>query len=131
VALAGCAESGGTGAASPTESPTVTPTPTESPATTCDEPALTKIHLEVKNAHFNLTCMVVPAGEPLQVEFANRDNVNHNLSIHALESSSVFTGVVAYPAEAFSYEVPALEAGPYLFQCDIHPREMSGPLVVQ
>ena len=127
--LAACAEDQGTGAASPTESPTATPT--ESPAATCDEPAQTKIDLVAKNFHFNHKCLVVPAGEPLQVEFVNRDNANHNLSIYTLDLSSAFTGDLAYPAESFRYKVPALEAGQYLFQCDIHPKDMSGPLIVQ
>ena len=127
---AACAEDQGTGAASPTESPR-TPSPTESPAATCDEPAQTKIDLVAKNFHFNYKCLVVPAGEPLQVEFVNRDNANHNLSIYTLDLSSAFTGDYAFPAEHFRYKVPALEAGQYLFQCDIHPKDMSGPLIVQ
>jgi plastocyanin len=125
-----CAEQD-TGAASPTESPAGTPTPSESPAATCDEPAQTKIDLVAKSVRFNVKCLVVPAGEPLQVELVNRDSVNHNLSIYTLEFSSVFTGDIAYPAERFAYKVPALEVGQYLFQCDIHPRDMEGPLIAQ
>jgi plastocyanin len=129
--FAACAEDQDTGAASPTESSTVEPSPTESPAATCDEPARTKIDLVAKGILFNVKCLVVPAGEPLRVEFVNRDSVNHNLSIYTLEFSSVFTGDIAFPAESFSYKVPALEAGQYLFQCDIHPRDMEGPLIVE
>jgi plastocyanin len=133
LVLAACAEDPGTGASSPTESPAVTPTPTptESPAATCDEPAQTKIDLVAKNIKFNVKCLVVPAGEPLRVEFVNRDSVNHNLSIYTLEFSSVFTGDIAYPDESFPYKVPALDAGQYVFQCDIHPRDMEGPLLVE
>lgn len=131
LTLAGCGEDVGTGALSPTTSPSITPTPTESPAATCDESAQTKIELVAKNFHFNFKCLTVPAGEPLQVEFVNRDNANHNFSIYTLDFSSEFTGDVAYPAETFRYKVPALEAGEYLFQCDIHPTDMSGPLIVE
>jgi plastocyanin len=60
----------------------------------------------------------------------NGDFVNHNLSIYTLEFSIVFTGDIAYPAESFPYKVPALEAGQYLFRCDIHT-DMSGPLIVE
>ena len=132
--LAGCAEDPGTGAAPSTPSLTATPTtpsPTERPAATCDEQPQTKIDLVAKNIHFNFECLVVPAGEPLQVEFVNEDNANHNLSIYTLDFSSAFTGDLAYPAETFRYKVPALEAGEYLFQCDIHPTDMSGPLIVE
>ena len=131
LTLAACGESDGTGAAPPTESPTPTPTPAESPAATCDEPAQTKIDLVAKNVHFNVKCLVVPAGEALQVEFVNGDSVNHNFSILTLEFSSVFTGDIVFPAESFRYEVPALETGQYLFQCDLHPTDMSGPLIVE
>ena len=133
LTLVGCAEDVGTGALSPTESPAgaSTPTATETPAATCDEPAQTKIDLVAKNTHFNVKCLVVPAGEQLQIELVNRDSVNHNVSIYTLEFSSAFTGDIAYPAERFRYKVPALEAGQYLFQCDIHPRDMEGPLIVQ
>jgi plastocyanin len=131
LTLVGCAEDVGTGATSPTQSPTVTPTPTESPAAICDEPAQTTIGLVAKNFRFNFKCLTVPAREPLQVEFVNKDTANHNLSIYTLDFSSEFTGDVAYPAETFRYEVPALEEGEYLFQCDIHPTDMSGPLIVE
>ena len=84
-----------------------------------------------KNVHFNVKCLVVPAGEPLTVAFQNKDFVNHNLSIYTLEFASEFTGDITYPEERVTYKVPALEAGQYLFQCDIHPADMSGPLIVQ
>ncbi len=131
MVLVTCAEGQGTGADSPTHSPTGTHTPTESPAATCDEPAQTKIDLVAKNVRFNVKCLVVPAGGPLLIELVNRDSVNHNVSIYTLEFASAFTGDIAYPAERFRYKVPALEAGQYLFQCDIHPRDMEGPLIVQ
>ena len=131
LALASCAKDVDTGATSPTQSSGITSTPTESPAATCDEPAQTTIELVAKNFRFNFKCLTAPAGEPLQVEFVNKDTVNHNMSIYTLESSSEFTGDVAYLAETFTYEVPALEEGEYLFQCDFHPADMSGPLIVQ
>jgi plastocyanin len=133
LALASCAEDGndvGQGPSS-SETDTVSPTPTESPAATCDEPSLTKIELVAKNVHFSRKCLVVPAGEPLTVSFQNKDFVNHNLSIYTLAFEGEFTGDITYPNERVSYKVPALEPGQYLFQCDIHPADMSGPLIVQ
>ena len=85
----------------------------------------------VDNARFSVKCLTVPAGEPLRIEFVNRDFVDHNLSIYTHDDSSAFTGDVAFPAERFTFEVPALDAGEYLFQCDIHPSLMSGPLIAQ
>jgi plastocyanin len=118
-------------APSSSEGATGSPTPTESPAATCDEPSETKIQLVAKNVHFNVKCLVVPAGEPMAVAFQNKDFVNHNFSIYTLEFASEFTGDITYPEERITYKVPGLEAGQYLFQCDIHPADMSGPLIVQ
>jgi plastocyanin len=127
---AGCGDPGGTEATSPTESPSVTPTPTHEPAT-CDEPEATTIELVASSVLFNVTCLVVPAGEPLDVTLRNEDGVNHNFSIYTLEFASAFTGEISFGGETFHYDVPALEPGEYLFQCDIHPREMEGPLIVR
>ncbi len=131
LALASCAEGGGAAAASTSGSPTVTPTPSPSPPATCDAPARTKIEVVAKNFHFNVECLVVPAGEPVTVTFRNLDSVQHNLSVYTLDFSGRFTGDLSCPHETLRYAVPALEPGQYLFQCDIHPRDMSGPLIVE
>jgi plastocyanin len=131
LALAACANNSVLQAPSSSESATGSPTPTESPAATCDEPSETEIQVVAKNVHFNVKCLVVPAGEPWTVAFQNKDFVNHNFSIYTLEFASEFTGDITYPQERITYKVPALEAGQYLFQCDIHPADMSGPLIVQ
>ncbi len=132
LALASCAKADNSvGAASSSESATVSPTPTESPAASCDEPSETKIELVASSAHFNVQCLVVPAGEPLAVTLENKDSFNHNFSIYTLDFKSEFTGEISYGGETFHYKVPALEPRQYLFQCDIHPADMSGPLIVQ
>lgn len=120
---------------SPTPSPTVTPTVSPTPAQTCEERGRTTLRLVAKNFRFNARCLVFPAGKPVSIEFENRDRgplaANHNFSIYTLEFSSLFTGELAFPNEHLTYKVPGLEAGAYLFQCDIHPRDMSGPLIVR
>ena len=78
-----------------------------------------------------MTCLVVPSGEPLDVTLRNEDSVNHNFSIYTLEFASEFTGEISFGGETFHYDVPALEPGEYLFQCDIHPGDMEGPLIVR
>jgi plastocyanin len=109
----------------------VSPSPTRSPAATCDEPSQTEIELVASSARFNVKCLVAPAGERLAVSLKNKDSVNHNFSIYTLDLKSKFTGDISYGGEMFNYEVPALDPGQYLFQCDIHPRDMSGPLIVR
>jgi plastocyanin len=131
LALSGCAKDANSAGVGPTESETVSTTPSESPAATCDEPSQTKIELVASSAHFNVKCLVVPAGESLAVTLKNKDSFNHNFSIYTLDFKSEFTGEISYGGETFHYKVPALESGQYLFQCDIHPADMSGPLIVQ
>jgi plastocyanin len=133
LALAGCAKDDNSVGQAPSsnESATVSPTPTESPAASCDEPSQTKIELVARSAHFNVKCLVVPAGEPLAVTLKNKDSFNHNFSIYTLDFKSEFTGEISYGGETFHYEVSALDPGQYLFQCDIHPADMSGPLIVR
>ena len=131
LVLASCAKDDNSVGVGPTDSPTVSTSPTQSPAATCDEPSQTKIELVASSAHFNVECLVVPAGEPLAVTLKNKDSFNHNFSVYTLDFKSEFTGDIAYGGETFHYKVPALEPGQYLFQCDIHPADMSGPLIVQ
>jgi plastocyanin len=131
LALTSCAKDDNSVGVGSTESPTVSPTPTESPAATCDEPSQTKIELVASSAHFDVKCLVAPAGEPLTVTLKNKDSFNHNFSVYTLDFKSEFTGDISYGGETFHYKVPALEPGQYLFQCDIHPRDMSGPLIVE
>ena len=131
LVLASCAKDDNSVGVGPTESPTVSTSPTQSPAATCDELSQTKIELVASSAHFNVECLVVPAGEPLAVTLKNKDSFNHNFSVYTLDFKSEFTGDIAYGGETFRYKVPALEPGQYLFQCDIHPADMSGPLIVQ
>ena len=127
--MIGCADGTTTEAGSPTRSPSVASTPSPSPAT-CDEPAAAEIHLVASSALFNVECLVVPAGEPLDVTLKNKDSFNHNFSIYTLDFASEFIGDISYGGETFHYDVPALQPGEYLFQCDIHPQDMSGPLIV-
>jgi plastocyanin len=125
-----CGDPGGTEATSPTGSTSVTPTPTHAPVT-CDELETTTIELVASSVLFNVTCLVVPAGEPLDVTLRNEDSVNHNFSIYTLEFASEFTGQISFGGETSYFDVPALEPGEYLFQCDIHPGDMQGPLIVR
>jgi plastocyanin len=131
LTMASCATDDNSVGVGPTESSTTSPAPTQSPAATCDEPTQTKIALVASGTRFNAKCLVVPAGEPLTVTFKNEDSLNHNFSVYTLDFKSEFTGDIAYGGEVFHYKVPPLEPGQYLFQCDIHPADMSGPLIVQ
>ncbi len=74
--------------------------------------------------------MAAPAGAPFEIEFKNRDSgIPHNFAIYPEDGGdALFQGrVITGRAEA-TYEVEAIDAGQYRFQCDIHP-SMSGTFV--
>lgn len=82
--------------------------------------------VDARNMAFSASQLSVPAGEPFQLFFRNLDGAPHNVAIYADESAakSVFVGEVVTDA-ATTYEVPAIEAGSYVFRCDVHP-DMEG-----
>ena len=46
-------------------------------------------------------------------------------------TDDLFYGDLVYAGESFTYHVPSLAAGAYVFKCTIHPQTMIGVLVVQ
>lgn len=117
-------------------SPSVSPTASASPSPTCDERARATVHLVAKGTDFNVECLVFPANERITVELENQPYLggfgsNHNFSVYTAEFAREFKGEIVHPNERATYRVPPLEPGAYLFQCDIHPGAMSGPLIVR
>ncbi len=80
------------------------------------------------NLEFSTDRIGAPAGEAFTIEFTNQEGAPHNIAIYRDESRSeaIFVGEVI-GQESITYEIPALEAGDYYFQCDVHP-EMNGTL---
>jgi plastocyanin len=68
-----------------------------------------------------------PAGEAFAIEFVNDDSVPHNIAIYTDESKSetLFEGEIINGGERITYQVPALDAGDYYFDCQVHP-DMNG-----
>jgi plastocyanin len=77
---------------------------------------------------FDTSLLSVPAGRTFGLELENRVSVPHNLSIR--DNNKVrFTGEIFAGPRTITYSVPALEAGSYIFVCDVHPQQMTGTLV--
>jgi plastocyanin len=86
---------------------------------------------------FDPTELVAPADEALRIEFVNDDDgIPHNVQIFAGTSTTgtplwapvgneLITGVATV-----TYDVPALSAGTYAFNCYAHPATMVGTLQV-
>ena len=83
------------------------------------------------------SCISVPAGEPFQILFDDRDDANalgqHNIAIFPSANdlaNPLFRGeLVSGPAKV-TYDVEALSAGRYFFHCDVHP-QMTGQVVAE
>lgn len=86
--------------------------------------------LAAEDFAFDRAELTVPAGEAFVVVFANRDSVDHNVSIYADEAlrDRRFEGVLFSGPATRWYPVPPLAAGTYTFVCDLHPT-MRGTLI--
>jgi cytochrome c oxidase subunit 2 len=97
------------------------------------EPGGTFVQLAAENVAFDKSELTVPAGEPFQIEFDNRDpSVQHNVAIHegSPTGPEVFRGDIFPGPEKRTYNVDPLAAGTYGFVCTVHP-QMSGTLTAE
>jgi plastocyanin len=155
VCLAG-ASCGGNGTSSDVESsssPTkfatsgAVPLPVDVPQN-CPKPA-SKLEISAVNdswigpngkpAKPGATCLIAPADEPFTVTLHNDIHseglfqVNHAFSVYtdSTGTDGLFNGDLVLAGDSFTYDVPSLGAGAYVFKCDIHPQNMTGVLVVE
>jgi hypothetical protein len=136
--------------ATPSVTPSAVPSPVDVPKD-CPKP---NVDLEIsaindswigsdgKPAEPGEICLAAPADEAFTVTLHNdvhndvhNEGVfhpNHTFSVYADASGTdeLFYGDLVYAGESFTYDVPALAAGAYVFKCDIHPQNMTGVLVV-
>ena len=103
-----------------------TPVPSSTPA-----PGATVVELSAQNVAFDKQTLTAPAGKPFVIRFDNKDSgVGHNVGIYDASGKEVFTGDIFPGPKSMDYQVQALPAGTYKFQCDVHPT-MHGTLTVQ
>ena len=105
--------------------PSITPPPSVEvsgePSASSDSGA---IQISATGLAFEQAEVNVPAGEPFKIDFANNDaGTPHNVSIHrdSATGEEVFKGEIFNGVETRTYDVPALDAGPYAFVCTVHP----------
>lgn len=109
------------------------PSPAPSISETTCAPAGSELTVQVSGLAFGTGCLAAPAETPFTIAFDNQDaNVPHNLSILPVAegAKAVFTGEIVTGVASATYQVDALKAGTYRFQCDIHPTTMNGTFVV-
>ena len=80
---------------------------------------------------FDVATLSTPADKPFQITFDNQDaGTPHDVDILDDGGKKVFDGK-DFPGPAKqTYDVPALAAGAYKFECSIHPALMNGTLTV-
>ena len=92
----------------------------DSPPASLDPASPRLVALDVE---FDRETLDVPAGVPFVLVFENRDSMPHNVSIYADAALQQrrFEGVLFGGPAPRWYPVPALQAGTYVFVCDLHP----------
>lgn len=89
------------------------------------------IEVVAEEVAFDVSEITVTAGEPVVMEFENRDDVFHNVAVYTgdgPDAKPVFNGV-GFPGEdARTYTFQAPPAGRYTFVCDFHAN-MKGTFV--
>ena len=101
----------------------------ETPAPAAAECEGTPIEISAENTAFDISEFEVPAETAFCINFENREDIPHNVSIYD-NGTALFTGDFLNEAGSITYQVPALPAGEYRFVCDAHVEAMNGDVIV-
>jgi plastocyanin len=111
-------------------------TPPPRPDLSCT-PDGDRLQETVQGIAYQKKCLAAPAGQPVTIQFVNRDaGTPHNIHIFSADPTtspgarSLFTGSLVTGPGVGTYRVPPLPAGKYFFHCDVHPTQMNGGYVV-
>jgi plastocyanin len=98
-------------------------------ASTAD-PSTADITVTAADMAFDTDELRLSAGEAVTLALVNEDAMPHNIVIYTDESKSekLFEGEVVTDGTV-AYDIPALDAGTYYFDCSVHP-DMNGTVVV-
>ena len=140
LAVTGCGGGGsagnpGSSAGNPGTSPPAAQGTTSGsqPAAACQLDG-SKLRISARGDQFDQQCLAAPAGTPLVLTFQNQDQGEvHNVAIYSDPqlARTLFKGKLIQGVATIAYHLPALPAGSYFFQCDVHPQTMNGTLVVR
>jgi cytochrome c oxidase subunit II len=104
----------------------------QAPKGTC-APTGSSVALVARQISWDKSCLAVVAGKPFQITINNEDaGIAHNFAIWdspGTKHQFYITPDITGPATK-AFTVPALKAGKYYFQCDIHGPAMAGTLLV-
>lgn len=83
----------------------------------------TRVSISAKDLRFNKAEFTIPADSEFQLEFENKEAPPHNVTILKAKGSSeaLFKEEFFGGPKKVTWKVPAIPAGKYYFQCDVHP----------
>ena len=115
--------------------PSPTPTAIPSQGGTCVPTGSTDLTIVALNTLFDLNCLAVTPGTKFSVTLDNQDPIAHDFSIYPSSTdlqSPLFSSLTnPNPGQTqVTYDIDALDAGTYFFQCDFHPTSMTGTFIV-
>jgi len=95
------------------------------------DPADADVTVTAVDMVFDPGAVTVAAGETFTIALVNEDAMPHNIAIYTDSSKSekLFEGEMVTDGTVV-YDLPALDAGEYFFDCSLHPN-MTGTLVVE
>lgn len=124
LAASSCSSPKDTGFPSPNSSGSVTGAPSPTGPTVSNEATIV-----AKDIQFDLKELTFAAGAPISLTLDNQDpGIPHNVSIYDGQTE-IYKGELFQGTAKKTYEIPALKAGTYRFQCDVHPT-MAGTVTV-
>ena len=90
-----------------------------------------KVAISADKLKFDVGTIAAKAGEAFTITFTNKEGQPHNVAVYRSKGGeNIVRGeIITGPDKSNEISVPALAAGTYYFQCDVHP-EMSGSVVV-
>jgi plastocyanin len=98
--------------------------------TTCS-PSGTSIDVVAQNNSFDKSCYAATAGQAFTVHLDNKDLAAHNFAIYTDSTASKpLSQPPTITSTVTTYQVHALSAGTYYFQCDVHT-SMNGTFIVK
>ena len=90
-----------------------------------------KVAISADKLKFDVGTITAKAGEAFTITFTNKEGQPHNVAVYRSKGGeNIVRGeIITGPDKSNEISVPALAAGTYYFQCDVHVN-MNGALVV-
>ena len=98
----------------------------------CREAQDAAVTITAEGLEFDTACLAVPAGEAFTITLVNDDTEPHNVAIYtdSSKTTQLYAGEIINGGETVAYEIEALDAGTYYFDCTVHTG-MQGSVIAE